>query len=141
MFVIFAISCKKDCTTTPTPVVKTPEELLTAKTWKADEIRVQQSNNTAQYYKRGVSGTTYDTDSIKFTISNTGTYYFSGASYTITWNFTDALKTKMTVVINQPPSPITVYLENIQLADTYFKYAQYYTGVVSYLASCTRVPN
>ncbi len=140
--IITVISCNKETTITPTPVViKTTEEILTGKTWKADEIRVQQSNNFTQYYKRGVSGTIYDTDSIKFSMANTGTYYFSGSSYSTTWNFTDAAKTKMTVVINQPPTPITIYLENIQLADTYFKYAQYYTGTISYLASCTRLPN
>ena len=139
--VISLLSCKKETTNNPAPVAKTIEEILTGKTWKADEIRVQQSNNTTQYYKRGISGTTYDTDSIKFNTNNTGTYYFSGASYTTTWNFTDAGKTKMTLVINQPPSPITIYLENIQLTDTWFKYAQYYSGTISYLASCTRVPN
>lgn len=139
---IFITSCKKDSTPTPTPVViKTAEEILTGKTWKADEIRVQQSNNVTQYYKRGVSGTIYDTDSIKFNTNNTGTYYYSGSVYTTTWNFTDAGKTKMTVVINQPPAPFSVYLENIQLTETYFKYAQYFTGAVSYLASCTRLPN
>ena len=142
IFVILITSCTKETTITPTPVViKTAEEILTGKTWKADEIRVQQSNNTTQYYKRGVSGTIYDSDSIKFNTNNTGTYYFSGSSYATTWNFTDAGKTKMTVVINQPPAPFPVYLENIQLAETYFKYAQYYTGTISYLASCTRVPN
>ena len=136
--VITVISCTKEKNIV---ITKTTEEILTGKTWKADEIRVQQSNNTTQYYKRGVSGTIYDSDSIKFSTNNTGTYYFSGSSYPTTWNFTDAAKTKMTVVINQPPTPITVYLENIQLTESYFKYAQYYTGVVSYLASCTRVPN
>lgn len=141
ILVVFIISCTKETTTTPTPIFKTVEQVLTEKTWKADEIRVQQSNNTTQYYKRGVSGTLYDTDSIKFNTNNTGTYYYAGSAYATTWNFTDAAKTKMTVVINQPPTPITIYLENIQLTETYFKYAQYYTGAVSYLASCTRVPN
>jgi hypothetical protein len=140
--VITVISCSKEKTITPTPVViKTTEEILTGKTWKADEIRIQQSNNTTQYYKRGVSGTTYDSDSIKFNTTNTGTYYYGGSAYVTSWNFTDAAKSKMTIVINQPPAPFSVYLENIQLTETYFKYAQYFTGAVSYLASCTRVPN
>ncbi len=134
-------SCKKDDPITPVVTSKTTEEFLTQKTWKADEIRIQLGNNTTQYYKRGVAGTTYDSDSLKFATNNTGTYYYSGSSYTTSWNFTDAGKTKMTIVINQPPAPITIYLENIQLTDAYFKYAQFYTGAVSYLASCTRVPN
>ena len=37
------LSCKKDCPTPATTTIKTQEELLTAKTWKADEIRVQLS--------------------------------------------------------------------------------------------------
>jgi hypothetical protein len=134
------ISCDKDETTTPTPAVKTSEEMLVAKTWKADEVRVQQSNNVSSYYKRGVTGTAYDSDSIKFSANNTGTYYFSGMSYSTTWNFTDAAKTKMTLVINQSPA-ISVYLENIHITETSIKYAQYFTGTVSYLASATRVPN
>lgn len=141
-FIAFTvISCKKDNTNTPVPAAKTTEEILTGKTWKADEIRIQLSNNTTQYYKRGVAGTVYDSDSLKFSINNTGTYYYNGSSYTTTWNFTDAGKTKMTVVINQPPTPITIYLENIQLTEAFFRYAQYYTGAVSYLAACSRIPN
>ncbi|MBK7560879.1 MAG: hypothetical protein IPI68_05020 [Chitinophagaceae bacterium] len=133
------ISCNKEDTITPT---KTLEQLLTGKTWKADEIRAQLSNNTASYYKRGTVGTTYDSDSLKFAVNNTGTYYFSGSAYSITWNFSDAGKTKMTLVINQPPTPITIYIENMTISETFLKYAQYFTGPgVTYLASCTRVPN
>ena len=138
--VLAVVSCKKDSTTTP--AVKTTEEILTGKTWKADEIRVQLSNNTTTYYKLGVSGTIYDSDSIKFSTNNTGTYYFSGASFATTWNFTDVAKTKMTIIINQPPTPITLYLENIQITELYIKYAQYSSAAgISYLASCTRTPN
>ena len=39
------ISCKKDSAITLTP--KTQDELLTAKTWKADEVRVQLSDGTS----------------------------------------------------------------------------------------------
>ncbi|MEK7226444.1 MAG: hypothetical protein AAB221_12300 [Bacteroidota bacterium] len=136
-------SCKKEETSCPVPETpKTVEQLLTAKTWKADEIRIQQSNNTTQYYKRGSVGTTYDSDSLKFAANNTGTYYYSGSAFPITWNLTDAAKTKMTVVINQPPTPITIYIENMNITDTYFKYSQYYNGSgLNYMASCTRTPN
>lgn len=141
--IIIYNSCKKEETSCPVPETpKTVEQSLTAKTWKADEIRIQQSNNTTQYYKRGLSGTTYDSDSLKFAANNTGTYYYSGSAFPITWNLTDAAKTKMTVVINQPPTPFTVYLENINITDTYFKYSQYYIGSgLNYMASCTRTPN
>ena len=83
------LSCKKDCPTPTTTTVKTQEELLTAKTWKADEIRIQLSNGTAQYYKRGGSGNTanYDSDSLKFSTNNTGIYYSSGLQYTTILEF------------------------------------------------------
>ena len=134
------ISCKKDCPVEPTP--KTQEELLTAKTWKTDEARIQLSNGTAQYYKRGAGGNTvnYDTDSMKLNANNTGTYYYLGMQYTMTWNFTNAEKSKMTLVINYP-APVTANLENVTLAETYFGYSQYVSSGVSYLASVRRLPN
>jgi hypothetical protein len=127
---------KDDTPGTPATI----EELLTQHSWKADEIRSQLSNNTTQYYKRGGKNNTvdYDTDILKFRKNRTGTYYFEGARYSTTWKFTDAKKTKMTITIGHL-YPIIVYLENIHITSKYFKYTQYYTGEVSYLASCTRV--
>lgn len=126
-------SCNKDD--------KTPEKLLTQQTWKADEIRIQLSNNRTSFYKRGEVGNTYDSDSLKFNPNNTGIYYYEGESFPITWKFTNAEKSKMYITIDQPPVPHTVYLENIQLTKTSFKYVQYFNGALSYLASGTRVPN
>lgn len=138
--IIAANGCNKE--KNDGPVAKTTEQLLTENTWKADEIRIQMSNNSSSYYKRNSAGTTYDSDSLKFAGNGTGNYYFLGSTYSTTWSFTDAAKTKMTIIINQPPAPITIYLENIQLAESFFKYAQYSSaGGISYLASCTRVPN
>ena len=137
------LSCKKDdCPTPATTIIKTQEELLTAKTWKADEIRVQLSNGAAQYYKRGGSGNTanYDSDSLKFSTNNTGIYYSSGLQYTTIWNFINTEKSKMTLIINYS-TPLTINLENVTLADTYFSYSQYVTSGVSYLASSRRLPN
>ena len=134
------ISCKKDCPVTPTP--KTQEELLVAKTWKTDEARIQLSNGTAQYYKRGGSSNTvnYDSDSIKLNPNNTGVYYYSGSQYTVTWSFTNPEKSKMTLIINYS-TPLTANLENVTLTETYFTYSQYVTSGVSYLASVRRLPN
>ena len=133
------VSCKKDSTST---TVKTQEELLTSKTWKADEIRVQQSNNITQYYKRGgASNTTnYDSDSLKFNTNNTGIYYYAGSQYTTTWNFLNSEKSKLALIINYP-TPLTINLENVTLAETYFSYSQYVTSGISYLASGRRLPN
>ena len=136
------ISCTKDCNNNPTTTTKTPEELLTSKTWKADEIRVQQSNGTSQYYKRGgTSNTTnYDSDSLKFSLNNTGVYYYLGTQYSTVWNFTNTDKSKMTLVINYS-TPLNIYLENINLSDNYFTYSQYVITGGSYLASGRRTPN
>lgn len=134
---------KKDPVKPDTPSVKTIEELLIAKTWKANEIRVQLSNNTTSYYKRGETTNTanYDSDSLKFNPDNTGIYYYLGSQYTTTWNLINTEKSKMTIVINYSPS-LTIDLENINITQTYFKYAQYSTaGGISYLSSGTRVPN
>ena len=136
---IVVASCSKDNdddddTNTPD---KTIEQLLTEKAWKADELRIQLSNNTNTYYKRGGTSITanYDSDSLRFNTNNTGIYYYS------TWNFIDADKFKMTIVINYP-TPITVNLENIHITQNFFKYAQYSANAgVSYLASGTRTQN
>ena len=141
--VIILASCQKDPVKPDTPPVKTIEELLTAKTWKADEIRVQLSNNTTSYYKRGGTTNTgdYDSDSLRFNTDNTGIYYYLGAQYTTTWNFTNTDKSKMTLIINYS-SPLTIDIENINVTATSFKYAQYSSANgISYLASGTRLPN
>lgn len=140
---IVVASCSKDNDDDNTPSTKTPEQLLTEKAWKADEIRIQLSNNTKAYYKRGGSTNTinYDSDSIRFNTNNTGIYYYSGAQYTTTWNFIDADKSKMTIVINYT-TPLTINLENIHITQAFFKYAQYATDVAgSYLAAGTRTQN
>ena len=46
----------------------------------------------------------------------------------------------MTLIINYS-TPLTINLENVTLADTYFSYSQYVTSGVSYLASGRRLPN
>lgn len=137
-------ACSKDSDPTPTPVVKTIEVLLTQRTWKADEARIQLSNNTTQYYKRGAVGNTvnYDSDSIKFSTNNTGNYYFNGTITPITWNFVNTEKTKMTVILNYTPTPVTLNWENVFAGETSLRYAQYATGgSPTYLASVSRVPN
>ena len=141
LFIIF-VSCSKD-SETPSTQSKSLLELLTEKAWKADEVRVQLSNNSTAYYKRGGAGNTvnYDSDSLKFNTINTGVYYYLGSEYTTTWNFTNSENSKMTLIINYP-TPLTIYLENINITQTYFKYAQYSTnGGISYLASTTRTQN
>ena len=133
-------SCTKEDPITETP--KTPEQLLTAKTWKTDEARIQFNNTTTQYYKRGANGNTvnYDSDSLKFNSNNTGVYYYQGSQYATTWNFTDPGKTKMNLVISFSTAQ-TLKLENITITKDYFAYAQYPASETGYLASVRRLPN
>ncbi len=142
LMILIIGGCKKE-STDPTPTTATIEQLLTAKTWKAEEIRSQLSNNTTQYYKRGGSSNTanYDSDSLKFNTNNTGTYYFNGTATATTWNFTNAEKSKMTIVISYTPTPLTINWEYINVAENTLKYTQYPSAGISYLASATRVPN
>lgn len=138
---IFA-SCKK-ASTTADPVVLTPEQLLTAKTWKADEIRVQQSNNIFIFYTRGgtTNTTNYDADSIKYNANNTGVYYTGGSQITTTWNFTNSEKTKMNLTINYPTS-LNLKVENIYLTANSFSFSQYYTyGGINFVGYGHRIPN
>ena len=140
--IISFTACTKEDPNPENPITKTPEEYLTSKTWKTDEARIQFNNTTVQYYKRGAAGNTvnYDSDSLKFNANNTGIYYYLGTQYSTTWSFTDAGKTKLTLVVNFS-SPETLKLENITVNDSYFAYAQYPSTATNYLASVRRVPN
>lgn len=142
LIILIITACEKE-STNPAPTVATVEQLLTAKTWKADEIRSQLGNNTTQYYKRGGSSNTanYDSDSLKFNVNNTGIYYFNGTTTSTTWNFTNAEKSKMTIVLNYSPTPLTIYWEYVNVEANKLQYTQYASAGISYLASGTRVPN
>ena len=120
---------------------RTLEEALTANSWKMEEIRFLQ-NNTFYYYKRGAAGNSlnFDTDVITFKKDKTGTYVGDNVTYALTWDFTDANKNKVRVVINYP-SPLTVYMENITETDNTLKYTEYYTKAgVNTLSSVSRIP-
>jgi hypothetical protein len=139
---LFTASCEKDTATT-TQTVKTPEELLTARTWKAEEIRVQQSNNVFVFYNRGGASNTanFDGDSLRFNTNNTGVYYSLGSQTTTTWNFTNAEKTKMALKINYA-TPLNINVENIALSENAFYFSQYYVYAgISYAAYGKRSPN
>lgn len=137
------ISCEKDCPATTTIIVKTKDELLTAKTWKAEEIRTQFSNGNVEYYKRGGGNNSinFDSDSIKLNADQTGFLYYLGTQQSVTWNFTNSEKSKLTYIINYPSGPVTIYLENVTIADSYISYSQFVTSGSTYLSSCRFVPN
>jgi hypothetical protein len=137
------ISCEKDCPSTPTVIVKTKDELLTAKTWKAEEIRTQFTNGNVEYYKRGGANNSidFDSDSIKLNADQTGIFYYLGTQQSVTWNFTNSEKSKLTCIINYPSGLVTIYWENVTIADSYISYSQFVTSGSTYLSSCRFVPN
>jgi len=104
--VVFLHACTKDDSDTD---VATKEELLTHHTWKMEEL-TQVENNTQIYYKRGGTSNThnFDDDKITFLVDGTGTYSPTPSqNFNITWEFTNAAKTQMDIVIIFSPSIIT----------------------------------
>ena len=136
----FIASCEKNDDDSPIPE-KTPEEILTSRSWRLDEIRFLQ-NNAPTYYKRGVTSDPYsfDTESIQFNTDQTGTYKAGGVTYSMTWEFIDQAKTKIEFIINYT-TPLTVNWENIIYSDSSLKYSEYYnrTGTNT-LSVATRIP-
>ena len=136
----FIASCDKNDDDSPIPE-KTPEEILTSRSWRLDEIRFLQ-NNSLTYYKRGVTDDPYsfDTESIKFNVDRTGTYIAGGITYNLTWEFNDLEKSKIKFIINYA-TPLTVNWENIIYSDSSLKYSEYYnrTGTNT-LSVATRIP-
>lgn len=122
--------------------LKTTEDYLTSKTWKFDELRAVYRANKVVYYKRDVFGTELDSDSVRFSPDKTGEYYSQGKTYKCSWIFLGDLKTKMKLTINTKPVQ-TVFLENINITETHFRYVQYDspTTEATYLAYCVRTPN
>jgi hypothetical protein len=105
----------------------TPEEALTANPWRMKEIRFLQ-NNVSYFYKRGATrgnNMNFDKDVVTFKADHTGTYASDNSTYSFIWNFTDAGKTKITMVIAYP-DPLTVHWENITYTGRSLNYTEYY---------------
>jgi hypothetical protein len=131
-FLFLVNSCKKDDNTTSSS--STPEELLTKSLWKINEIRYSQVNTSGggatYYYKRGTTGNVsdFDNENILFAANNTGTFTLGTTVAPITWQFTDAEKTKIQWVITYSPGNTqTVYWENVKITATNVTYGEYYT--------------
>src|SRR5688572_4799509 len=90
--------------------VASKEELLTHHTWKMEEL-TQVENNAQIYYKRGGTTNThnFDNDKITFLADGTGNYSPTPTqNFSITWEFTNASKTQMNIVITFSPSLVTI---------------------------------
>ena len=106
-------------------------QLITANSWKVQEIRGVEAN-TLLYYSRGGSNNTenFDIEYITFNANKTGTYFDGvGTTHPITWDFSNAELTKLTFVV-QNPAPIpsqTVVYENLRYKNGALHFDQYWT--------------
>lgn len=97
---------------------------LTGLAWKTEESRIMEGNNVS-YYKRGGQENTInlDNDLYRFNTDNTGTWTFNGQDYKFTWNYSNAERTKIRMIM-QYPTPLIVNLENIVISATAFSYTR-----------------
>lgn len=134
--------CEKSSANNKTPVATaTVEEILTANSWKLDEIRFLQ-NNSPFYYKRRVTSDPYsfNTETIKFNRDKTGIYSAGGIEYRVTWDFDNPEKTRIRYIVNYT-TPLTVTWENIVLTESSLRYTEYYNRRGQHsLAVATRIP-
>ncbi|MGN6293013.1 MAG: hypothetical protein ACTHMV_09745 [Chitinophagaceae bacterium] len=143
-----SISCSKDEKEpqTPTPTVKTPEEYLTAKTWLVDELTYLQSN-TLTNYKRSSGSPAFRNDKLTFKTDGTGKYNNTyNEQFDITWQFSDAEKSKINMVIkgysNGGPAATnqSIILENVNVKESSLKYTEIYlTGTLYTMSSVYRI--
>lgn len=106
-------------------------QLLTAHSWKVEEIRGVESN-TILYYKRGAAGNTenFDIEYITFKADKTGTYYDGvGTTHAMTWDFSNTELTKITFIVqNTAPIPDqTVVYENLRYKNGALLFDQYWS--------------
>lgn len=133
IFLLLAFT--KDGTNTNT--TKTPEQLLTAKSWIFSE-GYQIDDWAKLSYKRGFTTVQYvDNDKMTFLSNNTGTYFNGLKTYNITWSFTDSEKTRMSISIigfnsangfpSNPTDDLVLTWYNVTIKENIIKYAQTYS--------------
>jgi len=133
----FFYSCEKDSDTPPS---KTPEEILTANSWKIQQIRTLRVN-TYYLYQRGSANTELDNEYITFNTDHTGTYIANdGVQSAIpSWNFVDAAKTQLQFTISFS-TPLVVNWENLQFTTSSIKYGEYHILNGNNMSIVTRIP-
>jgi hypothetical protein len=100
----------------PAPEQNKPADFLTSTNWKAEESRIMEGNHVS-YYKRG------GLENSQFNAGNTGAWLFNGQDYKFTWQYANAEKTKIKMIM-QYPTPLVVTLENIVISATIFSYTR-----------------
>lgn len=138
-------SCTKDNTIYDTVVVKDTvvvndtvvvkdtaitTALLTANSWKLQEIRGV-TDNTILFYQRGGSANTenFDTEYITFNANKTGSYNDGFNNTTpLTWDFLNTENTKLTFTLTPATAPYqTIFYENLRYKNGALWFDQYWT--------------
>jgi hypothetical protein len=117
--------------------------ILTANSWKYQEIRATFGGSYI-YYLRGGSNNTqsFDNEYVTFNSDHTGLYSDNaGGQTTLTWNFTDASNTTLVWIWNVSPTPVTVTWEHLSFKNGAIHYDEFFTqNGENELSSATRVP-
>jgi hypothetical protein len=120
-------------------------DLLTANSWKLQELRGVNANTILFYERGGTSNTqNYDNDNLRFEASGTGVYLDeNGYTHQIKWEFSNETNTKLTLVISNPAPDHshTVIFENLRYKNKALYFDQYWTyNDVNSHAQCIRIP-
>ena len=124
-FPLLFAACSKDEDPPPTEESKSPEELLTAHSWKIQELRwVDQG--VMYYYLRGTpgNGDIVAVEALTFNMDGTGKTHDNTP---LTWQFLDAGKTKLKFTLNFASGPVTVNWEHMVIKATSITYSEYWT--------------
>jgi hypothetical protein len=138
---VIAILCNSSCKKSSSG--KTPEQLLTANTWKMMKDSGTLGTTPYYYVRGGSSNTTnLDGDSIKFDLNNTGIYYGNGSSKSFTWNFANSAQNELTWVVDLSSITTTVTWNIQTLNSTQLTYIETYDQAgVSWYGVISRSPN
>ena len=122
---LFFSACTKEEDPPPTEETKTPEDLLTAHSWKIQELRwVDQG--TMYHYLRGTpgNGDIVAVEALTFYTDGTGKTHDNTP---LTWQFLDPAKTKLKFTLTFPSGPVTVNWEHLVIKETSMTYGEYWT--------------
>jgi hypothetical protein len=144
LFLIFLVvlqtqfaSCKKETITvthTDTVFLKDTAisaQLLSANSWKIQELRGVIGNSITSYQRGGTGNTeNYDNEYITFNADKTGILFdAAGGTHSLTWDFSNSLNTKLTLIVNNPvpAASQTVVYENLRYKNKALLFDQYWT--------------
>src|SRR5579863_550825 len=103
--------------------------ILTANSWKIQEMRATFGGSSI-YYLRGGSNNTqsFDNEYVTFNSDHTGLYSDNtGVQTTLTWNFSDATNTGLIWTWNAPPTPVLITWENLYYKNGGIHYDEFFT--------------